>query len=112
MPVDDKDRQRDPLADAQTDEPSQEIPEYLRRHGRGQERQTPIRPSERKRKERMLTVTFSEPEIVDRIRELAFRWGWYAPDRKHPAVSDVVEWLLLPRLEAAEEGKVNPAERP
>lgn len=111
MPVDDRDRQRDPLADVPTEEPSQEIPAYLQRH-EGAARETAIRPSERKRKRRMLTVTFSDPDIPDRLRALAYRWEWYAPDKKSPAVSDVVEWLIMPRLEAAEEGSANPAKRP
>lgn len=111
MPVNDKDRQRDPLADVPAGEPSQEIPTYLQRHA-GKGRETPIRPSERNRKKRMLTVTFSDAEIIERIRGLAYQWEWYAPDKSSPAVSDVVEWLLLPRLEAAEQGSVNPANRP
>jgi hypothetical protein len=72
----------------------------------GKGRKTPVRPSEKRRKNRMLTVTFSDPETPDRIRELADKWGLYAPDGRTPSPSAVVEYLLLPQLEAAEEGEI------
>lgn len=68
-------------------------------------------PSTRRRWERSLTVAFTSSEIPERLRELAREWGLYAPDRKSPAVSYVVEYLLLPRLEAAEEGQLEPPPR-
>jgi len=110
MPVDDKDRQRKPLEDAWTEEPTQEIPRYLQQRpdGRARQRETPVRPSERRRRDRQLSVTFSSADIPDRLRELAYEWEMYAPDKKSPAVSAVLEHLLMPRLEEAENGKVNP----
>lgn len=69
-------------------------------------RDTPIRPSEKRRKRRRLGVTFSEAATPDRIRELALEWGLYAPDGESPNVSAVVEFLLMPRLEAAERGEI------
>lgn len=68
-------------------------------------------PSTRRRWERSLTVAFTSPDIPERIRQLALDWGLYAPDRKSPAASYVVEYLLLPRLEAAERGEVGPPPR-
>jgi hypothetical protein len=35
----------------------------------------------------------------------------YAPDKKSPAVSRLVEYLLTPRLEAAENGEIDPPTR-
>ena len=72
----------------------------------GKGRKTPIRPSEKRRKNRMLTVTFSDPDTPDRVRDLAERWGLYAPDGRTPSPSAVVEYLLLPQLEAAEKGEI------
>lgn len=57
-----------------------------------------MRPSEVRRRERQLSVTFSSAEIPERIRELARAWGWVAPDGVSPAVSRVVEFLLMPGL--------------
>ena len=65
-------------------------------------------PSTRRRWERSLTVAFTSPEIPERLRNVAYDWGLYAPDRKSPAVSYVVEYLLMPRLEAAEAGEIDP----
>jgi hypothetical protein len=62
-------------------------------------RRTPVRPSEVRRRERRLTVTFSSPDIPERLRALARAWGWVAPDGKSPAVSRVVEFLLVPGLQ-------------
>jgi hypothetical protein len=63
-------------------------------------------PSTQRRWERSLTVAFTSAEIPERLRRLALEWGLYAPDRKSPAVSYLVEYLLLPRLEAAEAGEI------
>jgi len=61
-----------------------------------------VRPSEVRRRERQLSVTFSDPEIPERLRALARAWGWVAPDGASPAVSRVVEALVVPALEEAE----------
>jgi len=53
-------------------------------------------------------VTFSDPSIPDRLRALARRWGMYAPDGTNPHVSALLEYLILPQLEAAEAGEINP----
>ena len=71
-------------------------------------RKTPIRPSERRRRDRKLSVTFSQADIPDRIRDLAEEWGLVAPDGRSPYTSAVVEYLLVPRLEAAERGEIGP----
>jgi len=72
------------------------------RSGGDGRRQTPVRPSEVRRRERQLSVTFSDPEIPERLRALARAWGWVAPDGASPAVSRVVEALVVPALEEAE----------
>lgn len=76
-----------------------------------EERKTPLRPSEERRRDRQLAVTFSTADIPDRIRALALEWEMYAPDKKSPAVSRLVEYLLTPRLEAAENGEIEPPTR-
>lgn len=68
-------------------------------------RRKPIRPAEQRRRARMFTVTFSNPQVIARLRALAERWGLVAPGGG-PNVSAVVEYLLLPQLEAAEAGKI------
>lgn len=74
-------------------------------------RKTPLRPSEERRRDRQLAVTFSTANIPDRIRALALKWKMYAPDKESPAVSQLVEYLLTPRLEAAENGEIEPPTR-
>ncbi len=105
------DQRRDPFAGLT--EPAQDlglIPNaLLNRPGRGG-RRTPIRPTEKKRKSRMMSVTFSDSFILDRLRALAERWGMIAPDGRSPNVSGLVEYLLLPQLEAAERGQIAPPE--
>jgi len=103
---------QDPFADLGTDEPVVElgltrVPSLARRPT-PQGRKTPVRPAERRRRARMFTVTFSDPSIIARLRALAERWGLTAPGGG-PNVSAVVEYLLLPQLEAAEAGRI---ERP
>ena len=73
-------------------------------------RATKVTPSERRRRERQLPVTFSvgNEDVPDRIRELALQWGLYGPDGRRPSPSAVVEYLLLPQLAAAEEGEIAP----
>lgn len=68
-------------------------------------------PSTESRWKRSVTVAFTHEEIPERLRELALHWQLYAPDKKSPAVSYLVEYLLLPRLEAAEAGEIEPPPR-
>lgn len=72
-----------------------------------EERQTPVRPSEERRRGRQMGVTFSSEEIPDRLKDMASAWGMFALNGK-PAVSALVEHLLMPRLEAAERGEIGP----
>jgi hypothetical protein len=74
------------------------------------ERKSRVTPSERRRRQRQLPVTFSvgNEDVPDRLREVARRWGLYGPDGRRPSPSAVVEYLLLPRLEAAERGEIAP----
>jgi len=85
------------------------VPAVLARR-RARERKNPVRPSEKRRHRRQVAVTFSSPEIPARLRALAQRWGMTAPDPRKPSVSAVVEYLLLPQLEAAESGEILPPE--
>ncbi len=106
-----EDKRQDPFADL-GDEPVAElgltrVPSLVRRPA--QERKKPIRPAERRRRNRKLTVTFSDAAIVTRLRALAERWGLTAPGGG-PNVSVVVEYLLLPQLEAAEAGEIEKPE--
>lgn len=107
------DKRQDPFAGLGTDEPVAElgltrVPPLARRPA-PQGRRTPIRPAERRRKTRKLTVTFSDAAIVAHLRALAERWGLTSPGGG-PNVSLVVEYLLRPRLEAAEAGEIEPPE--
>jgi hypothetical protein len=68
-------------------------------------------PSTEHRWKRSLTVAFTSAEIPRRLRDLALEWNLFAPDRTSPAVSYLVEYLLLPRLEAAEAGEIQPPPR-
>jgi len=106
---------RDPLAGAgalfdQVTEPVEDlqtvIPAALARRGRA--RQRPPRPSEKRRRRRLVGVTFSDVDIPNRLRALALQWGMTAPDGESPNVSALVEHLLLPQLKAAERGEINP----
>lgn len=72
-----------------------------------QERKHPCRPTERRRQARKITVTFSDADIVKQLRGLAQRWGLVS-NNGSLNVSAVVEYLLLPQLEAAKRGKVGP----
>ena len=73
-------------------------------------RETKVRPAEKRRRRRQMSVTFSSEEIPDRLRALAERWEMMAPDGRRPNFSAVIEYLLMPRLEAAENGKIGPPE--
>ena len=87
------------------------IPAALARRS-GRTRRAPIRPSERRRRRRQVTVTFSNADIPRRLRALADRWGLAAPDARRPHISAVIEYLLVSRLDAAEAGEIPPPERP
>jgi hypothetical protein len=82
------------------------VPSALRQPARGNGRKV-IRPTERRRRARKLTVTFSDPATVSRLRSLTERWGWESNNGR-ANVSGVVERLLLPMLEAAEQGEIGP----
>ncbi len=71
-------------------------------------RQTALRPSEERRRRRLLAVTFSDEGMPQRLRALAKRWGLTGPDGKRPNVSAVVEHLLRSQVEAAEAGEIDP----
>jgi len=83
------------------------LPGGLARRPRGGRKQA-RRPAEKRRKARQVSVTFSTPEIPARLRALALEWGLLAPDGRSPSVSAVVERLLVPALEAAEAGELEP----
>jgi len=104
-----KDERQDPFADLGVTEPVVElgltqVPSLARRPRRAG-RKKPVRPAEKRRRDRKLTVTFSNREIITRLRALAERWGLTAPGGG-PNVSAVVEYLLVPQLEAAEAGEI------
>ena len=98
---------RNPFAGLPADVPmapgSETVPQVLARPPHS--RRTPLRPSERKRRERQVALTFSDAGIPERLRALAERWGLQAPGGG-PNVSAVVEYLLRGRLEAAERGEI------
>lgn len=75
-----------------------------------QPKRKPARSTENRWK-RSVTVAFTNAEIPQRLRELALEWNLYAPDKTSPAVSYLVEYLLLPPLEAAEAGEIEPPPR-
>ena len=98
---------RNPFAGLSSDVPmtpgSEVVPQVLTRPPRT--RRTPLRPSERRRRERQVALTFSDAGIPGRLRALADRWGLKSPSG-NPNVSAVVEYLLRGRLEAAERGEI------
>ncbi|MGC8947481.1 MAG: hypothetical protein ACP5N6_15150 [Anaerolineae bacterium] len=73
----------------------------------GYVRRTPVRPAERRRKDRKLTITFTNSQIVQRLRALANKWDTRAPNGE-PNVSLVVEHLISLVLEDAEGGAISP----
>lgn len=73
-------------------------------------RKTAVRPAERRRRARRISVTFSDAEIPERLRSLARTWGLVAPDGRSPNVSAVVEALVMPLLCQAEAGDFVPDE--
>jgi hypothetical protein len=102
---------RDPFEglaeEPQTAPGSEVVPAVLSRRPKG--RKKPLRPAERRRRGRVVAVTFSQEnaDVPERLRALAERWGMTTHTHKLN-VSGLVEYLLLPRLEQAEKGKVTP----
>ena len=76
---------------------------------REQERKHPRRPTEVRRRQRRLSLVFSvsNKDAVRRLRDLATKWNIFA-NNGAPNVSAVAEYLLMPRLEAAERGEIEP----
>ena len=76
-------------------------------------RKTPRRPTEERRRQRQLSITFSvgNKDAAQRLRDLAAEWGIVANNGKLN-VSAVVEHLLMPQIEAAEQGKIEPPDPP
>ena len=111
-----EDERRDPFNRTPSPEPIDDaaaIQEAIRARVGGQVgkvRETKVRPSEKRRRRRRVGLTFSDPDIPERLRALAQRWGMFGPDGQSPHVSAVVEFLLLPRLEAAERGELDAPE--
>ena len=83
------------------------VPAALRRPPKTGSRKTSVRPAEKRRRPRMLHVTFSSSDIPNRLRSLAERWNLFTA-AGYPNHSTVVEYLLLSRLEAAERGEIAP----
>ena len=110
MPVNDKER-RDPLKGV---EPAEELgltsslPPSLVAPPAGDDSGPP--PSVKRRRRRQVSVTFSDADIPERLRKLALEWGLVGPDKRSPAVSTLIETLLLPQLEAAENGSLTLSE--
>jgi hypothetical protein len=69
------------------------------------QRRTPVRPSEKRRRARQMLVTFSDPSIPSRLRALTEHWGLHLPSGELN-VSAVIEYLILPQLEEAEQGAI------
>lgn len=97
-------QRRDPFSGSTIDVPREPLvavhsalPTVLER--RAGTRKSRISPSEVRRKERMLTVTFSDSTIADRLREVAVNRGWYTLAGQ-PNVSRVVEGYVLSGLDA------------
>jgi hypothetical protein len=114
MQRDDTPERRNPFASLDDREPAQALglvstsaPAVLTKRPTGQ-RKTPVRPSEQRRRSRQVTVTFSDANIPERLRNLAKQWEMTGPDGRRPNVSGLVEYLLLPRLGAAIAGEIPP----
>ncbi len=112
MPQNEKKR-RDPFETLGSGEPVEDLgltatPAILSRRPRTGQRKTPIRPSEKRRQRRFVGVTFSSEETPRRLRDLARRWNLIAPDGQRPNISTLIEYLLLPQLEAAEADEIPP----
>jgi hypothetical protein len=108
----DSEQRQDPFKGLVSGEPAEDLgmtptlgPSSLARPPRAGGRKTPLRPSEKRRKERMLTTTFSDADIPRRVRALARKWDMFTT-AGHPNHSAVLEYLLLPRLEQAEQGEI------
>ncbi|RLC69472.1 MAG: hypothetical protein DRI81_20420 [Chloroflexi bacterium] len=113
--------ERQTVVDAQTIEaltgspgrPSKGIVETLVEQQLGtereQERKRPKRPTEVRRGQRRVNLTFSvgNEGVPDQLRDIARRWGLYTVNGL-PSVSQVVEYLLLPQLRKAVAGEIAP----
>ncbi len=77
------------------------------------DRKYPLRPTEKRRRQRRLGLTFSadNKNAVQRLRDLATEWEMFA-NNGTPNISAIVEYLLLPQIEAAEQGKIEPPDPP
>lgn len=110
MQQQDKKRREVNLID--NDEPTTALglttPSSLTRRPRAKGRKRPPRPSEKRRRRRQISVTFSTEAIPTRLRDLAQRWELTAPDGQSPNLSALVEYLLAPQIEAAEAGEIDP----
>mgnify|MGYP000437702568 CR=1 FL=1 len=87
-------------------EPGQDVAAFvaaIKQRSRG--RKSAVRPTEKRRRDRQMTIAFSSPAVPDRLRTLAGQWGLLA-NNGSAAVSELVELLLLPQLEAAERGQI------
>jgi hypothetical protein len=92
-----------PLA-ARTPEPEPDVATFVtalkQRQARG--RKSTARPTDKRRLSRRVQITFSSADIPERLRALAEQRELFA-NNGSPAVSRLVELLLLPQLEAAEQ---------
>jgi hypothetical protein len=109
----DREKRQDPFRHLNEPEPVDDmtmgiVPSALRQPGRGRGSggRRAIHPSELRRRRRQLSVTFSDASIPSRLRALAREWGLETHNGAYN-VSSVVECLLLPLLEAAEQGEIN-----
>lgn len=102
-------RQRIASADDVPRESSDAVQALFHHPSTGEGRRTPIRPAEKRRLGRMITVTFSynAADYPERLRALARRWGWLSNNGR-PNSSAVVEFLVARLLETAERGDITP----
>ena len=96
-------------ADEVPREPSDAARILFQRPPTGEGRKTPIRPAEKRRRDRKMTVTFSfsAADYPERLRTLARQWGWLSNNGR-PNSSAVVEFLVGRLLETAERGDIAP----
>ena len=90
-------------------ESSDAVQALFQRPPTGEGRKTPIRPAEKRRRDRKMTVTFSfsAADYPERLRTLARQWGWLSNNGR-PNSSAVVEFLVGRLLETAERGDIAP----
>lgn len=99
---------RDPFSGM---EPAEElgltVPTALVRPSARGGRKTPIRPAERRRRPRQVSLTFSSGDVIERLRALAEKWDLHAPNGS-ASISAVTEYLLRIALADAESGAIAP----